>query len=135
MEETIFDKIVRKEIPAEIIYEDEHTLAFLDRTPVHKGHTLIVPKQKCRNILDCPSDTVGYVYQTAQKVAQQIRNTLGADGINIHNNNEPAANQEILYFHVHVIPRYEGKTPFRTPEHETYEEGEMRAFAEKLRIS
>ena len=115
MEETIFDKIVRGEIPAHIIYEDDATLAFLDMTPVHKGHTLVVPKVRCRNIIDCPTETVGHVYQTAQRVAQRMREVLGADGVNVHGNNEPAAGQEVMYFHVHVIPRYETAHPFQKP--------------------
>ncbi|OGG60181.1 hypothetical protein A3C89_02210 [Candidatus Kaiserbacteria bacterium RIFCSPHIGHO2_02_FULL_50_50] len=132
MEETVFDKIVRGEIPAHIIYEDDATVAFLDMTPVHKGHTLVVPKARCRNILDCPSETVGRVYQTAQKVAQHMKQALGADGVNVHGNNEPAAGQEVFYFHVHVIPRYENAQPFQKPTHEVYADGEMKAFAEKL---
>ncbi len=113
MEETIFDKIVRGEIPAHIIYEDDATLAFLDMTPVHKGHTL---------------------YQTAQRVAQRMREVLGADGVNVHGNNEPAAGQEVMYFHVHVIPRYETAHPFQKPTHEMYGSGEIKEYAEKLRI-
>ncbi|OGG61939.1 hypothetical protein A3C87_00875 [Candidatus Kaiserbacteria bacterium RIFCSPHIGHO2_02_FULL_49_34] len=134
MEETIFDKIIRREIPAEIIYEDDATIAFLDVTPVHKGHALVVPKERCRNILDCSSETVGHVYQIAQKVALHMKQALNADGINIHGNNEPAAGQEVFYFHVHVIPRYETEHPFQKPTHEKYEEGEMKEFAEKLRV-
>lgn len=134
MEETVFDKIVRGEISAHVIYEDDATIAFLDMNPIHKGHTLVVPKMRCRNILDCPTDTVGHVYQVAQKVAQHIKEVLHADGVNVHGNNEAAAGQEVMYFHVHVIPRYETAHPFQKPTHETYEGGEMEKFAERLQI-
>ena len=132
--ETVFDKILTGDIPAEIVYEDDDVLAFLDRTPVHKGHTLIIPKTKCTNILDCPAEVVGKVYGAAQKMAQHMKKVLHADGVNIHGNNEPAAGQEVMYFHVHVIPRYAAKKPFASPTHEEYTEGEMEEYGQKLHL-
>ena len=108
MEETIFAKIIRREIPADIVYEDEHTLAFLDVNPVNPGHTLVVPKKFARNILDVDKELLAAVMNTVQKISIALRETLGAEGINIHINNESAAGQLVFHYHVHVIPRYAG---------------------------
>ncbi len=134
MEETVFDKIIHREIPAAIVYEDDYTLAFLSIEPVHKGHTLVIPKERCRNIFDCSPEAAAHVFTTAQKVANHMRTAMQADGINIHMNNEPAAGQEVFYFHMHVIPRYADKHPFQAPTHEVYGDGEMAQYAEKLRV-
>lgn len=105
MEDTIFMKIIRREIPAEIVYEDDDTIAFLDVKPINIGHTLVVPKEFARNIFDVEEKTLEAVMRTVQKVARALRDT-GAEGVNIGINNESAAGQEVFHFHVHVIPRY-----------------------------
>lgn len=133
-EETIFDKIIAREIPAAIVYEDEDVLAFLSIEPVHKGHTLVIPKKHCRNIFDCPIEDGTRIFAVAQKIARHMKGVLGADGINIHMNNEEAAGQVVFHLHMHVIPRYADKHPFQHPTHETYDEGEMATFAAKLHL-
>ena len=105
MEDTIFMKIIRREIPAEIVYEDIDTLAFLDVKPVNIGHTLVVPKKFVRNLLDVDEASLSAVMRTVQKIAQALRDT-GAEGVNIGINNESAAGQLVFHFHVHVIPRF-----------------------------
>jgi histidine triad (HIT) family protein len=105
MEDTIFMKIIRREIPAEIVYEDADTLAFLDVKPINLGHTLVVPKKFARNLLDVDGESLAAVMRTAQKIAVALRET-GADGVNIGINNESAAGQLVFHFHVHVIPRF-----------------------------
>ncbi len=69
MTETIFSKIVNRELPAHIVYEDEHTLAFLDIAPNTKGHTLVVPKKACENIFDCDPETLAHVMETVRFIA------------------------------------------------------------------
>lgn len=108
MEETIFSKIIRREIPADIVYEDAHTLAFLDTTPVTSGHAIVVPKKFARNLFDADDEILGSVMHTVQKISWALRGTLGAEGVNIHINNEPVAGQIVFHFHIHVIPRYTG---------------------------
>ncbi len=131
--ETVFAKIIRREIPAEIIYEDDHTIAFLDAHPNHPGHSLVVPKKWSRNILDIDPETLSAVMTTVQKVSLAVKEGVGADGINVYMNNEPAAGQAVFHTHIHVIPRYEndGLTPFPQT---SYAPGEKEAVAEKIRL-
>lgn len=132
MEETIFAKIIRKEIPAEIIYEDEYTLAFLDVKPVNPGHALVVPKKFVRNILDADEETLAHVMETVQKISIALREVLDAEGINIHINNEPAAGQVVFHFHVHVIPRY-ANDGYEHWHGKPYPTGDSKKIADKLR--
>lgn len=131
----IFEKIIRGDIPAAKVYEDEKTLAFLDIKPVHKGHVLVIPKTKYRNLLDLPPLDLKAMVETAQKIAVALKKVLGADGINLTMNNEEAAGQEIFHAHLHVIPRYSDDNAFQKPTHESYEEGEIETYANKIRAS
>lgn len=107
-EETIFEKIIKGEIPSHKVYEDEHTYAFLDINPINKGHTLVIPKEHTTNMLTADSDAFLQVMKTAHMLAPKIKEAVGADGINIGINNEAAAGQEVFHLHVHIIPRFEG---------------------------
>ena len=129
----LFLKIIAGEIPSAKVYEDELTYAFLDIRPNNKGHTLVVPKTKYRNIFDIDSDVFAAMAKTAQKVAVAIKEELGADGVNITMNNEPAAHQEIFHAHLHVIPRFENDGISFLTRTISYEDGEIEACAEKLR--
>lgn len=131
MEDCIFCKIAQGDIPSEAVYEDESTYAFLDNKPVNKGHTLVVPKRHVRNMLDAEPDMHATVYSTAQNVARAQMEVLDADGVNISNNNEPAAGQEVFHYHVHVIPRFEGDGLSHWPKVE-YEENEISEFGARL---
>ena len=101
-------KIVRREIPAAIVYEDEHTLAFLDNAPVSKGHTLVIPKQPVRNVFDAGQEAWTTVMETVRKLAPIVRDAVGADGVHINSNHEPEAGQKVFHLHVHIIPRTRG---------------------------
>lgn len=104
MSDCIFCKIVAGKIPAELVYENEHTFAFLDINPNSFGHTLVLPKQHHENIFDMPPAVVCEVYTTVQKIARALEKT-GAEGVNIIANNNIAAGQIVFHAHVHVIPR------------------------------
>jgi histidine triad (HIT) family protein len=106
MENCIFCKIVKGEIPSEKIYENEKFLAFLDLFPSTEGHTLIVPKKHYENIFDIPQDILKDSIEVAQKIASLLKEKLGAEGINLLNSNNKIAQQEIPHYHLHVIPRY-----------------------------
>ncbi len=129
---TIFQKIIAREIPANIIYEDEQVLAFLDNSPIRKGHTLIIPKHPYVDIFDIEPDTFAHIAKLAQKIAQTLKETVGARGVNLHMNNGSEAGQDVFHAHLHVIPRFERNEAFENPEHETYEEGEATHLAEML---
>mgnify|MGYP001051672358 CR=1 FL=1 len=107
-EETIFDKIIRKEIPAEVVFENDTTLAFLDIAPNNPGHTLVIPKVPSRNLLDISQESWAHVMETVRMLTPIVKHALGADGINLIMNNEPVAGQMVFHTHVHIIPRFAG---------------------------
>ncbi len=131
----LFFKIVRGEIPSAKVYEDEHTYAFLDIHPNNKGHVLVVPKEKFRNIFDLDRETFLAMAATAHMIARALKASLGADGVNIVMNNEPAAGQEVFHAHVHIIPRFENDGVFGNLKKTSYAEGEINTFAEKIRTA
>ena len=103
----IFEKIIRREIPATIVYEDDDTLAFMDIGPIIKGHTLVIPKTCYDPITETPDEVVAKLMIIAKRIAAAQMKTLGADGVNIMQNNGKAAGQEVPHIHIHVIPRFD----------------------------
>ncbi len=101
----IFCKIVDKEIPAKIIFENNLTLAFLDISPISKGHTVVISKNHYSHLEDIADSVLVEIYLIVKKVATLIHKKLEIDGYNILQNNFIAAGQMINHFHVHVIPR------------------------------
>jgi histidine triad (HIT) family protein len=132
MDECIFCKIAKKEIPADIIYEDTGVLAFLDISPVNIGHTLVIPKEHFVNIYETPEDVLAGMMKAAKLISKAIKSETKADGINITMNNDPAAGQIIFHSHIHIIPRLEkdgfGMWHGRRP----YNEGEKEQVAKKI---
>jgi len=104
----IFAKIIRGEIPAYKVYEDDKSLAFLDIMPRAPGHTLVIPKSKARNILDVAPDDLAHLIKVTQKIARAVMRTFEAEGITIQQFNESAGGQVVLHLHFHVIPRKVG---------------------------
>jgi histidine triad (HIT) family protein len=102
----IFCRIIAGEIPSYRVAENETTLAFLDIEPAAKGHTLVISKQHAVNLLDSAPEDVAAVAQMVQQVAQQIEAALRPDGLNILQNNRPAAGQVVMHYHVHLLPRW-----------------------------
>lgn len=108
MTETVFDKILSKDIPAHIVYEDEHTLAFLDIAPVADGHTLVIHKaDRSAELSAMSTEAAAQLMQSTQKVIKQLKEKLGADGVNVLLAQGTSAGQEVMHAHVHLIPRYE----------------------------
>jgi histidine triad (HIT) family protein len=105
----IFAKILRGEIPSHKIYEDEHTLAFMDVMPHVDGHCLVVPKVGSRNLLDAEISTLTPLMATVQKVARAAKAAFKADGLQIRQYNEPAAGQTVFHLHFHIMPLNEGQ--------------------------
>jgi histidine triad (HIT) family protein len=103
-----FAKILRGEFPSYKVYEDDHTLAFLDIMPRSVGHTLVIPKASARNILDISPEDFAHVARVAQKIARAAMEAFDADGITIQQFSEPAGGQVVFHLHVHVMPRHEG---------------------------
>jgi len=129
--ETIFSKIIAREIPADIVYEDEVVLAFLDITPVNYGHTLVIPKEPCVNAFDAIPETLAHMMRVGQKIAQALKAAGLAEGVNLIMNNGAEAGQEVFHAHLHVVPRLTGDHSFQKPQHvnvvtEAYQETKER---------
>lgn len=107
MSDCIFCKIVAGEIPASKVYEDDQVLAFLDITQVTKGHTLVITKKHYRNVLDMDAEAAGQLFTAVPAIARQLKEKLGASGLNIVNNNEEAAGQTVFHTHIHLLPRFD----------------------------
>ncbi len=109
MNETcIFCKIITGDIPSFVVYEDETFKVILDRFPASEGHMLILPKQHFATILEMPEEIATKLYSRAKVLAQLLTDKLGAEGINIVQNNGRVAGQTVDHFHLHLIPRYTG---------------------------
>src|SRR5471030_1796678 len=104
----IFAKILRGEFPCYKVYEDDHTLAFLDIMPRARGHTLVIPKAHSRNILDIKPDDYAHVARGAHKIAAAAMKAFKADGITIQQFNEAAGGQVVFHLHMHLMPRHNG---------------------------
>jgi histidine triad (HIT) family protein len=106
----IFAKILRGEIPAFKVHEDEHTLAFMDAMPQSRGHTLVIPKVEARNLFDVDPQMLSTLIRTTQRVAKAVRAAFNPDGMRIIQFNEPAAGQTVFHIHFHIVPCYEGQS-------------------------
>jgi histidine triad (HIT) family protein len=104
----IFARILRGEIPAHKVYEDDQVVAFMDVMPQGAGHTLVVPKAPSRNLLDADPAVLGALMAVTQKVADAVKKAFAADGITIMQFNEAASGQTVFHLHIHVIPRFDG---------------------------
>ena len=106
MTDCIFCKIIAGEIPASKVYEDEHVLAFLDISQVTPGHTLIIPKEHYRTILEMNTESASQLFAKVPEIANKILRATGAKGMNIMNNTEEIAGQTVFHTHIHLAPRY-----------------------------
>lgn len=104
---TIFTKIINREIPSKIIYEDDQVIAFLDISQATPGHSLVVTKKEYRNIFELPEEVASHIFKVVVKVAKAINFSLKPKGLNILNNNEETAGQTVFHYHIHLIPRYD----------------------------
>ncbi len=106
MDNCIFCKIISGEIPSSKVYEDDKVLAFLDISQATKGHTLVIPKEHVRNILEMSAETAETVFSRVPKIARAVQKATAAIGMNILNNNEEVAGQTVFHAHIHLVPRY-----------------------------
>jgi histidine triad (HIT) family protein len=104
----IFAKILRGELPAHKVFEDDKVFAFLDIMPRSPGHALVIPKSPVRTILDIAPEELAYLIKATQTIARAAVKVFGADGLTIQQFNEPAGGQVVFHLHVHVIPRKTG---------------------------
>ena len=107
MPDCIFCKIIRGEIPCAKLFENEDVIAFLDIAPARPGHTLILPKLHAATLFDLPPELGTAVVAAIQKVGTAVMEATGATGLNVFQNNFPAAGQAVPHLHWHLIPRHE----------------------------
>ncbi|MEX3009377.1 HIT family protein [Hoeflea sp. TYP-13] len=106
--DNIFAKILRGDMPCHKVYEDTETFAFMDIMPRGEGHCLVIPKAAARNILDVEANDLASVIATTQRLSKAVVKAFDADGVTIHQFNEPAGGQLVYHLHFHIIPRFEG---------------------------
>lgn len=108
----LFCAIVAGDIPSRQIYSDEYAIAFLDISPWHRGHSLVIPRHHATDLLDT-SLALADIAPAIQATSRLLMNRLNPDGLNMVANTGEAAGQEIFHFHVHLVPRYAGHTGMR----------------------
>lgn len=126
---TIFSKIIAKEVPADIIYEDDFVLAFLDINPIQPGHTLVIPKTPSTDGLSCSKEDLARIIAVGQDIGLALKEVVACEGINFIMNNGEAAGQEVFHTHLHVIPRFSDDGAFEEPIQGEYEDGEAQSLA------
>ena len=112
-EKNIFAKIIRGELPAEKIFENDKVLAFMDIMPRSPGHLLVIPKSSARNILDIDDKKLCEVIKVVKKLAIASKKAMNATGVTIQQFSEADGGQEVFHLHFHIIPRYTGKPMYR----------------------
>jgi histidine triad (HIT) family protein len=106
--DNVFARILRGEIPAHKVHEDEHTLAFMDVMPQVDGHTLVIPRASAENIFEVPPAALAATILATQRVARAVQRAFDAPGILVAQLNGRAAGQSVFHLHFHVLPRHEG---------------------------
>jgi len=132
--QNIFAKILRGEIPCVKVREDDKTLAFMDVMPRADGHVLVVAKTPGRNIFDLPAEALSDLIRRVQIVSRAVKAGMGADGVTIHQFNEPAGGQSVFHMHFHVIPRWDG-VPLRPHGGDMAQASVLEGHAAKIRAA
>ncbi len=133
MEESIFTKIIKRQIPAEIVYENDIVIAFLDIKPVNPGHTLVVIKRQVPNFLENTKEELSAAMEVAQKISKALLSWEDVVGVNLMMNVNEGAGQKVFHTHFHIIPRYSGDGLKHWPQFEYKSLDEQREYADKLR--
>jgi histidine triad (HIT) family protein len=127
----VFAKILRKELPAHVVYEDDETLTIMDIMPRAPGHCLVIPKAPARNMMDVSEESLAAVSKSLRKVSRAVMQAFSADGITIHQFNEDAGGQVVFHLHFHIIPRHLGEPLAQSVQ--MADQDELRANAAKIR--
>ena len=127
--DTIFSKIIKREIPADIVYEDDSSLAFLDIHPVAKGHVLLISKNPYPWIQDVPDEELASLFIKAKKLVQTMKEKLPCDFVQLG-----VVGKDVPHFHIHLIPRFMNDGLGDSPTTEYSGEEERKVFADKIRL-
>jgi histidine triad (HIT) family protein len=110
----VFCQIVAGKSEATLVWQDDLCVAFASINPLQPGHLLLVPRQHVENLYGLPEDVAAHLLPVASRIGRAIKSALRADGLTLLQNNEKAAGQSVLHFHLHLIPRHEGVAVFKT---------------------
>ena len=130
--ECIFCNIRDRKAEAEIVFEDENILAFLDIQPVNYGHKLVITKKHYDNFLTVPKDELDQLIHAVQFIAGAVKRSMNADGFNVISNNGDPAGQSVYHFHFHIIPRFNNDFTIK-PKVKTYGSDSMRDYGNQIR--
>lgn len=106
MAETIFSKILRNEIPCHRVYEDDHVLAFLDISPISRGHTLVIPREAAERLDQLSEESAAAIGRVLPRIARAVLAATGATDWNLLQNNGASAHQAVFHVHFHIIPKH-----------------------------
>lgn len=132
MDNCIFCMIANGQIPSATVYEDEDFRAVLDIAPAHKGHVILLPKVHADNLYSLDDAVAAKALPVVKKIALALKKTTGCDGINVLQNNEPAAGQSVFHLHIHIIPRFDGDGILPVWPQGSYDEGEAAEWAARI---
>ena len=127
MENCIFCKVGKGEIPHNRVYEEEKFVAFLDIKPVAKGHTLIIPKEHVVWMQEADDETVGEIFKLTKKIMLAMKESLGCDYVQVG-----VVGKDVPHFHIHLVPRHYHDTLDKHLDAEKYKEGEEKEIIEKI---
>jgi histidine triad (HIT) family protein len=135
MSDCVFCRIVARQIPATVVHEDEHALAFMDIGQVNPGHVLVALKAHAENVFALEDAQAAAAFRAAARVARAIRAAFQPQGLSIYQANGKAAGQTVFHFHIHLVPRHEGDGmeltwPVKNPPREKLEQ-----YAAKIRAA
>ena len=131
MDNCIFCRIVKKEIPADIVFENNSVVAFLDVNPTNKGHTLVVSKRHFADICETDDSIASEIFVRAKNIAHMIVRAVHADGFNLIVNNGSAAGQVVMHTHLHIVPRFKDDGLKQWP-HKDISKEEMQEIKNKI---
>jgi histidine triad (HIT) family protein len=137
MEECIFCKIIKGEIPSFKIYEDDMVYAFEDINPVAEGHTLVIPKEHAKDLSEISNESISAVHKASKKIMDAIKRALKPTGVAVVQLNGESVGQSIFHYHIHLIPRLEGNPPLPVAQMEMIP-GDMEQIektAEKIKLA
>jgi histidine triad (HIT) family protein len=132
-ESCIFCKIVTKQAPSSVLYEDATVMAFLDIRPLNIGHTLVIPKAHYVDIFDIPAKELSAIHLVAKQLSFAIKKATSANGVSIIQQNGKAAGQDVFHLHVHVVPRFDGQRLPSFHDLKVVERSVLEEMAERIR--
>lgn len=131
MDECLFCRIIKGELPCSKLYEDDKVFAFLDIGPVSKGHSLVIPKEHHETLLDVPDDILKEVSVIVKRLSKAVKKAVNADGISIGQSNYKAAGQVVPHLHFHIMPRFNDDGLKLWPQGK-YDKDEMEDYRKKI---